>query len=401
MAGVQNHDAAPVTPTDPKPGPGRLWADGMGVLATRSVQILAVIAVSTVLVVGLLRVTVIVIPILISLILSCAAAPLIGWLKRHRIPDVLATLIVFLGTFLVLGTIVWWIVRSVSNEWGELRSSVLEGVDAVQALVARSPIQIDSQQIDEWIDVAQGWLTSGALGSTALSGLSAVGNFGTGLGLTLVISFFFMKDGPRIWAFLLSWVKSSHRERVDRAGRSAGKIFGGYIRGTSVVAAVDATFIGVGLAILQIPLALPLAIMIFIGAFIPIVGAVLVGAMAALVALVTNGPVAALIVVIIVVGVNQIEGNLLQPVVMGNTLSLHAMVVLLALTAGSVLSGIVGAILSVPLTAAAWAMIKVWSGRDVVDDEPGEPNFLQRWIARIKEVRAARRADHDAAPDVE
>lgn len=381
-------------------GPGHLWTDGLGTAATRSVQILAVIAVAAVLVVGLLRVTVIVIPVLISLILASAAAPLISWLKRHRIPDVLATVIVFLGTFLVLGTIVWWIVRSVENEWDELRTSVLEGVDAVQALVSRLPFDIDSDQIDQWLDVAQGWLTSGALGSTALSGLSAVGNFGTGLALTLVVTFFFMKDGPRIWAFLLSWVKPTHRDRVDRAGHAAGKIFGGYIRGTSVVAAVDATFIGIGLAILQIPLALPLAIMVFIGAFIPIVGAVLVGAMAALVALVTSGPVAALIVIAIVIGVNQLEGNLLQPVVMGNTLSLHAMVVLLALTAGSVLSGIIGAILSVPLVAAGWAVIKVWSGRDL-EEEPDEPNFLERWRERRRRDRAARRAEHEAAPDPE
>lgn len=401
MARVQTNETQDLSQPEPKSGPGRLWTDGLGTAATRSIQVLAVIALAVVLVFGLLRVTVIVIPILISLILSSAAAPLISWLKRHRIPDVLATLIVFLGIFLVLGGIVWWIVRSVENEWEELRSSVLDGVGAVQDLIARSPIQIDNAQIDEWLDMAQGWLTSGALGSTALSGLSAVGNFGTGLALTLVVSFFFMKDGPRIWAFLLSWVKGTHRDRVDRAGRAAGKIFGGYIRGTSVVAAVDATFIGIGLAILQIPLALPLAIMVFIGAFIPIVGAVLVGAMAALVALVTNGPIAALIVIIIVIGVNQIEGNLLQPVVMGNTLSLHAMVVLLALTAGSVLSGIIGAILSVPLVAAVWAVIKVWSGRDIDDEEPDEPNFVQRWISKIKEQRAARRAEHDAAPQVD
>lgn len=378
-------------------GVGRLWSDGLGSAATRAIQLLALIALVSVLVFGLLRVTVIVIPVLISLILASAAAPMITGLKKRGIPDILATVIVFVGTIAIFGTIIWFIVRSVENQWGELSSSVVEGIDALQGLIARLPIQIGSEQIDKWVDMATDMLTSGSLGSTALSGLSAVGNFGTGLALTLVVSFFFMKDGSNIWKFLLSWVKLPHRGRVDSAGRAAVKIFGGYIRGTSIVAAVDATFIGIGLAILGVPLALPLAILVFIGAFIPIVGAVLVGVVAALVALVTNGPIAALVVIIIVIVVNQLEGNLLQPVVMGNTLSLHAMVVLLALTAGSVLSGIIGAILAVPLTAAIWAVIKVWSGRVTPeDDEPDEPNVIQRWIERIKDARAERQAERAA-----
>jgi predicted PurR-regulated permease PerM len=122
--------------------------------------------------------------------------------------------------------------------------------------------------------------------------------------------------------------------------------------------------IGAALLILQVPLALPLAMVVFIGAFIPIVGATMAGILAALVALVANGPVVALIVVAVVVAVNQLEGNLLQPVVMGKSLQLHALVILLALTAGTLLAGIVGAVLAVPITAVAWAIIKVWTSDD-------------------------------------
>ncbi|VEH44287.1 pheromone autoinducer 2 transporter [Kocuria rosea] len=149
-----------------------------------------------------------------------------------------------------------------------------------------------------------------------------------------------------------------------------GYVRGGYVRGTAVVAAVDAVFIGVPLALLGVPLALPLAVIVFIGGFVPIVGATAEGIRAALVALVTNGPWTALIVAGVVVVVNQIEGDLLQPVVMGRTLSLHAIVVLLALTVGTIVGGIFGAILAVPITAVAWAVIQVWSGRYQAGEDP-------------------------------
>ena len=148
------------------------------------------------------------------------------------------------------------------------------------------------------------------------------------------------------------------------------QVLGGYVRGTATVALVDAVLIGLGLFIIGVPLALPLAVIVFIGAFVPIVGATVAGILAALVALVTTGPVEALIVVAIVVAVNQLEGNLLQPVVLGNALKLHGLVVLLALTAGTILGGIVGAILSVPLTAVAWTAWKIIMEPDEEEPEP-------------------------------
>ncbi|HXD27696.1 MAG TPA: AI-2E family transporter, partial [Arthrobacter sp.] len=172
------------------------------------------------------------------------------------------------------------------------------------------------------------------------------------------------KDGDKIWAFFLSWIPRSHLAQWQASGDRTQSTLGGYVRGTAIVALVDASGIGVALWILNVPLALPLAAIVFISAFIPIVGATFAGILATLVALVANGPVVALIVLGVVVLVNQLEGNFLQPVVMGQALHLHALVILLALTIGTVLSGIVGAVLSVPLTAVGWAVIKIWSGRD-------------------------------------
>ncbi|BDZ49271.1 hypothetical protein GCM10025867_15120 [Frondihabitans sucicola] len=140
--------------------------------------------------------------------------------------------------------------------------------------------------------------------------------------------------------------------------------FGGYVRGTATVALVDAIGIGLGLFIIGVPLALPLSVIVFLSAFVPLVGATVAGILAALVALVANGPVAAIVVVAIVILVNQLEGNFLQPVVMARSLSLHPLVVLIALTAGTIIGGIVGAVLAVPIAAVAWGIITVWNGPD-------------------------------------
>jgi predicted PurR-regulated permease PerM len=147
------------------------------------------------------------------------------------------------------------------------------------------------------------------------------------------------------------------------------KVLGGYVRGTAIIALVDAVGIGIGLAILQVPLALPLAVIVFLGAFIPLVGATVAGILAALVALVANGPLVALIVVAIVIVVNQVEGDFLQPVVMAQSLKLHPLVILIALTAGTIVGGIVGAVLAVPFAAVGWAIIKVWDGPDPSIDQ--------------------------------
>lgn len=161
------------------------------------------------------------------------------------------------------------------------------------------------------------------------------------------------------------------------------QVFGSYVRGTAAVAAVDAVGILIGLLILQVPLAFPLAVLVFVLAFIPIVGATVAGILAALVALVANGWVVALLVVGVVVLVNQLEGNFLQPFLMGRSMRLHAFVILVALTAGAVIGGIVGAVLAVPITAAAWGVVQVWDG----------PHTPARW-ARPKQ----RELDLDADP---
>mgnify|MGYP003752438471 CR=1 FL=1 len=339
-----------------------MWADGFGTLATRALQVIIVAGIAAVLILGMLQLTVVVIPVLLALILASAAAPLMGWMRRRGIPSLVATLLTLLGLVLVLAGVAWLVVTAVRDQFDELSRQTQQGFQSVIAWVETLPFDIDQSQIDEWVGTATDFLTSAQFGSGALAGVSAVANFLTGLVLMIVTLFFFLKDGPALWEFLIRPFRGEGYDRAVRVGQKTVQTFGAYLRGTASVAAVDAIGITAGLLILQIPLAIPLGVLVFLLAFIPIVGATVAGILAALVALVTHGWVVALIVVGIVVLVNQLEGNLLQPVLMGRSMKLHAFAVLIALTIGTVLGGIVGAILAVPLTAAVWGIIQVWDG---------------------------------------
>ena len=344
------------------------WTDRLGRWSIRSLQILLVVALAAIAVWGLVQVKLLVIPVLIAIILASAASPLVMLLRRRMRP-IWAAWITLLGGIIVLGGVVTLIVFAVRNQWGELAESAAEGFADVQDWLDTLPLPIDQDQITAARDAIVDFVTSAEFGAGALAGVSAATEFVTGTLLVLVILFFFLKDGDRIWAFFLRPFHGESLARGERVGTTSVKVLGGYVRGTAIIAFVDAVAIGIGLAILQVPLALPLAVIVFLGAFIPLVGATVAGILAALVALVANGPIVALIVVAIVIAVNQLEGDLLQPVVMAQSLKLHPLVILVALTAGTILAGIVGAVLAVPIAAVGWAIIKVWQGPDPTIDE--------------------------------
>lgn len=361
-----------------------LMADWLGRVSIRSAQVLLTLALVYVIVNVLLSVTLVVIPFLIALILAAALGPAVNLLVRHGSPPVLATAVVLVTALLVIGGVVTLITNAVRSQWDELVASATEGVNQLRDYVSQLELPIDPQQITDVQDAVADFVTSSQFGSGALAGVSATITFFTGLLLTIFLLFFFLKDGGKIWDFLLRPFSGERLDRGHRIGLTSLGVLGGYVRGTALIALVDSVAIGIGLAILQVPLALPLAVLIFIGAFVPIVGATVTGTLAALVALFSNGPTAALIVIIIVVVVQQVEGNLLQPLVMGQTLSLHPLVIALVLTAGTVLGGIVGAILAVPITAVAWAIVKEWNG-------PGEqPVWAPHPPRRRKRAVAAR-----------
>ena len=354
-----------VVVTAPAPRPRTLWNDGLGTFATRAIQIIAIVLLVAGAVWGLRILSVVVIPVLLALILASAFEPLMRALRSRRIGPMPSTLIVLALILVALGAVGWMITAAVRSQWDELYTQAREGIDQVLAWARDLPLQIDDAQIQAWIDQGIAFLTSAQFGTGALAGVGVVVDFITGLVLMVVVLFFFLKDGAIIWDFLKRPFTGEWHSRAQRAGRAAVVTFGAYIRGTATVAAADAVGISIGLAILQIPLWPALGVLVFVLSFIPIVGAVLAGILAALIALVTHGIVHALIVVGIVVLVNQLEGNFLQPVLMGRALKLHSLVILIALTVGTLLGGIIGAVIAVPLTAVAWSIVKVWDGPDL------------------------------------
>ena len=341
-----------------------LLTDRLGRLAVRAAQIIVVILLAGGAVYALVQVKLVVIPVLVALILASALAPLVGWLRKRGLPRMLATWITLLTGALILGGIITLIVFAVRNQWGALVLAATDGLDELQGLLVEGPLALDSEQFNAVRDAIVGFVTSAQFGTGALAGVSAAVELVTGALLVLVILFFFLKDGGQIWGFFLRFLHGEPLERAHRIGAVTPTVLGQYVRGTAIIALFDAVLIGIGLAILQVPLALPLAVIVFLTAFIPLIGATIAGILAALVALVANGPLVALIVVAIVVVVNQIEGDLLNPVVMAGSLKLHPLVILIALTVGTILGGIAGAVLAVPLVAVGWAMIKVWDGPD-------------------------------------
>lgn len=353
---------------DSRTGLPAIWSDGLGRASIRSAQVLLVGALSWAILWSLTRVPLVIIPVLIALILASAISPLVRWLTGHGWSRTLATVTSFVGILAAFGGVITGVVALVRQQWEELAARALAGVDQLHGFLNNGPIPVSDQQISAARDSIQTFFTSSAFGTEALTGARTAGEILAGIVLMAVVLFFFLKDAEKIRNFLLGFLPADHRTKARLAAERSVIVLGGYVRGTAIVAAIDGLVVGIALAIMGVPLALPLGVFIFIGGFIPIVGATAAGTLAVAVALISNGPVAALIVLAVVIGVNQLEHHFLQPVLMGRVLSIHGLAILLALAAGTILAGVIGALLAVPLTAVGWTVIKTWSGRD---DMPG------------------------------
>ncbi len=348
--------------------PGVLWTDALGRLATRCAQALIVLAVLALIVFAANDLSLVVVPVLIALIIASAFRPLVRVLEKHM-PRIIAAIISLLAGVAVFGGIITIAVLQVQSQFTSLQKSVASGVNAVFDWVQNGPLNIDKSQLASFQADVVKFVTSAQFGSGALQGLSTAIEIITAGVLTILVLFYFMKDGPMIWAFLIKPFKPELHAKLRRGGDSAISSLGGYVRGTTIVALVDAVVLTIVMLICRVPLAIPLGIIVFVSAYIPLVGATAAGIIAALVTLVTVDLTTAIIVAVAVVVVQQLEGNFLSPVVLGRSLRLHGLVVLVALTAGTILGGIIGTLLSVPATAVAWAVIKQWN--DPIVPEPG------------------------------
>lgn len=335
------------------------------------------------------RLEVIVVPLLLALMLSALLVPIVDWLDRRGAPRGSAVALVLLAGFAILGGILTFVVSQFIVGLPDLVTQVARSIDTAKKWLIDGPLHLSRQQIDHAGDSAiqalqhnQEKLTSGAL-STA----TATAEIITAALLVLFTLIFFLYGGRNIWHYVTKMFPADQRARVRAAGGSGFRALTGYVRATFLVALVDAVGIGTGLAIMTVPLALPLASLVFLGAFVPLVGAVLSGFLAVIVALLAKGFVYALITLGLLVAVNQLEAHILQPLVMGRAVSIHPLAVVVAISTGGVLAGIIGALLSVPTVAFLNNAFKVLLANDpdtaaeegdgalmqAVRDEP-EPN---------------------------
>jgi predicted PurR-regulated permease PerM len=369
----------------PRASLSRLWTHGLGLAGTRGAQILLVGAVVVALVWVLSRLSIVTIPLMLALVFAAAFAPWMRWSARHRIPPALGSALALLFLLAVVAAALIFVVGSVSHEWSGLAIRAQNGLQRVVAWLHTLPFAPDRRQLSDANDQLRGFVTSADFRSGTLGGIGAISDVGASLGLMVIILFFLLKDGPRMWEFIVRPFEGVAFDRAERIGRKTVDVFGGYMGSTAAAALFDGAGIFIGLLILQVPLAAPLAVLTFLLAFIPIVGAVSGGAVAALVALVSNGPLSAALVVLVVIIVNHIEGTILKPLMMGKTVSLPAFVVLVVIAAGTAVGGIVGALLAVPLTAAAWGVVQVWDG----------DNLPARWARPKTRDRSAPRSGVD------
>jgi predicted PurR-regulated permease PerM len=310
---------------------------------------------------------VLVVAVAVAVLLAVLLAPVVTWLHRvARLPHGLASAVAVLGMLAVIGGIVTLAGNSIANGFGELRDQALAGFEELIDWLSDGPFALTATQLDGYVQQLTDFVStnSSSLLTGALSVTTTVGHVAAGTLITLFCTLFFLHDGRHIWAWVVGLLPRRSREKVHQAGRRGLVTLGGYTRTQILVALVDAAGIGIGAAILGVPLALPLAALVFIGSFIPIVGALLTGTIAILVALVAQGPGDALIMLGIVLLVQQIEGHVLQPLLMGHAVSLHPVAVLLAVAAGSFAAGIVGALFAVPIVAVLNTVILYLHGHD-------------------------------------
>jgi predicted PurR-regulated permease PerM len=343
-------------------------------LAAWSWRLLVVVAAAGLVVYLLILLKVVVIPVIIALFLATLLVPLVLRLERHGWPHLGAVLAVFAGAVLALAAIVAGFVPLIGNELGTLGDRIDQGIKEVNEFVASRPFGLSEEDLNRYLDQARQQLRENSSGITrgAVRGATLLGEVLTGLILTLFLTFFFVKDSERFTRWILDFAGDARAGHLREVGRRSATALSGYLRGQATVGLVDGFFIGLGLVILGVPLAVPLAFLTFVAAFLPLVGAFVAGALAALVALVTKGFATALIVVGITVLVQQLEGHLLAPLLLGRAVALHPVVIILALAAGGILGGIVGAFLAVPIAAVVTAAGTYLRGGEPVG-EPADP----------------------------
>lgn len=353
----------PATATTPEGAPaGRRPVTvprSLAVLSELGWRFLVCVAALVVIVYGLWQLRLVLLPVFIAMLAATLLGPPSMWLRHRGVPRTLATLLVYIGGIAVLAGVMWLIVPATIHEFDELGVQVGGGIDEVGDWLATGPFGLSETEVQDAInelsnrvqdsaeDIASGVYTGALIAVQVLAGIL----------ITFVVTFFLVRDGDRMWDWAVRLAPHRRRETIHAAGEEGWRVLSAFVRGITIIATIDAVAIGMALWIIGVPLVMPLVLLTFVLAFIPFIGAFTAGAAAALVALVSNGWVDALLVIAAVTAIQQLEGDLLYPVIVGKTVELHPVAIVVCVGAGGILGGIIGAFLAVPVAALVATVI--------------------------------------------
>ncbi|MGH8969101.1 MAG: AI-2E family transporter [Actinomycetes bacterium] len=336
---------------------------GVRLAAAWSWRLLLIAAAVAVAVWGFGRLSVVLVPVIIALLVAAVASPIVDRLQERGMPRGLATALVILSGVVVIAGLITLIAQQVSSGFDDLRSSFQDSLDQLQSWLV--DLGLSRQQLSDVFDRLRDAAGSGAdegLGGTLVNATATVGHIVAGLFIALFATIFFVYDGRRIWSWLVGLFPAGARDRVQGSGVRAWAVLTSYVRATVLIALTDAVGIALVALVLRLPLVLPIGVLVFLGAFIPVVGATISGTVAVAVALVTHGPVAALVMLGGVIAVQQLESHVLQPFLMGRMVRVHPLAVVLVIAIGGLTAGIFGALVAVPLAAIVNTVARYLAG---------------------------------------
>ncbi|MFF1453219.1 AI-2E family transporter [Streptomyces sp. NPDC058274] len=342
---------APAVAARPDPSAAVPW--GVRVAAEAGWRLLVLAGTVWVLMRVISAVQLVVLAFVAALLITALLQPTVARLRKLGVPRGLATALTAILGFVIMGLVGWFVVWQVMENIDNLSNQVQDGIDELRKWLLNSPFHVTDKQINEIAKNLREAIGANTdqITSAGLEGVTVIVEALTGILLTMFSTLFLLYDGKRIWEWTLKLVPSAARPGVAGAGPRAWRTLTAYVRGTVIVAMIDAIFIGLGIYFLDVPMAVPLAVFIFLFAFIPLVGAVVSGALAVVVALVTQGVFTAVMVLAVVLAVQQIEGHILQPFILGRAVRVHPLAVVLSVAAGGMVAGIGGAVVAVPLVA--------------------------------------------------
>jgi predicted PurR-regulated permease PerM len=337
----------------PRPDPAAAVPWGMRVAAEAGWRLLVLAGALWVLMRVISAVQLVVLAFVAALLITALLQPTVARLQRSGVPRGLATALTAILGFVIMGLIGWFVTWQVMENIDNLSDEIQDGIDELRRWLLNSPFHVTEDQINDIAKNLREAISANTdeITSAGLEGVTVIVEALTGILLTMFATLFLLYDGKRIWQWSLKLVPAAARPGVAGAGPRAWRTLTAYVRGTVLVALIDAVFIGLGISFLDVPMAVPLAVFIFLFAFIPLVGAVVSGALAVVVALVTQGVFTAVMTLVVVLAVQQIEGHILQPFILGRAVRVHPLAVVLAVATGGLVAGIGGAVVAVPLVA--------------------------------------------------